>query len=144
MKNVKLVVASDERTKLTDFILDYLKSQGHQLILLGTLGDASFDKWVEIGRKSALMVAAGEAEKGILFCWSGTGICMAANRIKGARAALCWTKEIARLARKWDDANILCMALVDTKEEVAKEMIDAFLSTEFNEEGLDEAHKLDE
>lgn len=141
---MKLVVASDERNKLTDLVLDYVKSQGHHVILLGALGEYASEKWVEIGKKAALMVAEGKVERGILFCWSGTGICMAANRIKGARAALCWTLEIARLARKWDDANILCMALVSTKEEVAKEMIDTFFSTEFNEEGLNEAHKLDE
>jgi len=141
---MKLVVASDERTKLTDFVLDYLKSQGHNLVLLGTLGNSPSDKWVKIGKEVGFMVAEGKAEAGVLFCWSGTGICMAANRIKGARAALCWTAEIARLARKWDDANILCMALVNTKQEVAKEIIDAFFSTEFNEEGFGEAHKLDE
>ncbi|MBU0999977.1 RpiB/LacA/LacB family sugar-phosphate isomerase [Patescibacteria group bacterium] len=141
---MKLVVASDERTKLTDFVVNYLKSQGHQLILLGALGDSSFDKWVEIGKESAFMVVEGKVEKGILFCWSGTGVCMAANRIKKARAVLCWSSEIVRLARKWDNANILCMALVNTKEEIAKEMIDTFFSTQFNEEGLNEAHKLDE
>ncbi len=141
---MKLVVASDERTKLTDFVLDYLKSQGHQLVFLGALGESFSDKWVEVGRKAAFLVAEGKVERGILFCWSGTGICMAANRIKGARAALCWTPEIARLSRKWDNANILCLALVDIKEEIAKEIIDAFFATEFNEEGLNEAHKLDE
>ena len=141
---MKLVVASDERTKLTDFVLDYLKSQGHEVVLLGAIGTSPSDKWVEIGKEAALMVAEGTVERGILFCWSGTGICMAANRIKGARAALCWNAEIARLARKWDDANILCLALVSTKEEVAKEMIDTFFATEFNEEGLNEAYKLDE
>lgn len=141
---MRLVVASDERTRLTDFVLDYLKSLGHKLVLLGAIGSSRSDKWVEIGKEAALMVAEGKVERGILFCWSGTGICIAANRIKGARAALCWNVEIARLSRKWDDANILCMALVNTKEEVAKEIIDTFFSTEFNEEGLNEAHKLDE
>lgn len=140
---MKLVVASDERTKLTDFVLDYLKSQGHNLVILGALGDSTSDKWAEIGKQAALMVAEGKVDQGILFCWSGTGICMAANRVRGARAALCWTKDVARLSRKWDNANILCMALVNTKEEDAKEMIDVFFSTEFNEEGLNEAHKLD-
>lgn len=138
------MVASDERNRLTDFVVDYVKSQGHGVVRLGALGESASDKWVEIGKKAAILVSEGKVDRGILFCWSGTGICMAANRIKGARAALCWNKEIARLARKWDDANILCMALVNTKEEVAKEMIDVFFSTEFNEEGLNEAHKLDE
>lgn len=141
---MKIVVASDERTKLTDFLVDYLKSLGYHLVLLGALGDSSSDKWVDIGKEAAFLVSEGKVERGILFCWSGTGICMAANRIKGARAALCWNAEITRLSRKWDDANILCMALVNSKEDVAKEMIDVFFQTEFNEEGLNEAHKLDE
>lgn len=141
---MKLVVASDERNKLTDSVVDYLKSKEHHLILLGALGESASEQWAEIGKRAAFLVSEGKVERGILFCWSGTGICMAANRIKGARAALCWNAEIARLARKWDDANILCMALVSTKEEVAKEMIDTFISTQFNEEGLNEAHKLDE
>lgn len=141
---MNLVVASDERTKLTDFVIDYLKSQGHNLLLLGAVGTSPSDKWVEIGKNAAYKVVDKKVDRGILFCWSGTGICMAANKVHGARAALCWSAEIARLSRKWDDANILVMALVNTKEEIAKEMIDAFLSTEFNEEGLDEAYKLDE
>lgn len=141
---MNLVVASDERTKLTDFLVDYLKSLGHNLVLLGALGDSPSDKWVDIGKEVAFMVSEGKVDRGVIFCWSGTGICMAANRIKGARAALCWTPEISRLSRKWDDANILCMALVNTKEDVAKEMIDAFFKTEFNEEDLNEAYKLDE
>ncbi|MBI2039728.1 RpiB/LacA/LacB family sugar-phosphate isomerase [Candidatus Microgenomates bacterium] len=141
---MKLIVASDERTRLTDFVVEYLKSQGHELILRGILAQSSNDRWVEIGKEVGMMVAERKVEAGIVFCWSGTGICMAANRVKGARAALCWTPEIARLARKWDDANILCMALVNTKEEAAKEIIDAFFSSEFNEEGFNEAHKLDE
>src|SRR3989344_8681229 len=123
---MKLVVASDERTKLTDFVLEYLRSSGHQLVILGAIGDSLSDKWVEIGKETAQMVAEGKVDMGVLFCWSGTGITMAANRIRGARAALCWSPEIARLSRKWDGANIICMALVNTKEEIAKEMIDIF------------------
>ncbi len=141
---MKIVVASDERTKVTDLVVDYLKSQGHKLILLGVLGNSPSDRWVEIGKKTGLLVAEGKVERGILFCWSGTGICMAANRIKGARAALCWDSQIARLARKWDNANILCMALVSTKENEAKEIINTFLSAPFDEEGFNEAYKLDE
>lgn len=141
---MNLVVASDERTKLTDYVVEYLKSQGHNLILLGILGDPPTDRWVDIGKETGLMVAQRKVERGILFCWSGTGICMAANRIKGARAALCSDPQIARLSRKWDDANILCLALINTKEDVAKEIIDTFLTAPFDEEGFNEAYKLDE
>lgn len=141
---MKLVVASDERTKLTNFVIEYLRSKGHNLKLIGVLGDSPTDRWVDIGKQAGLMVAEGKVERGILFCWSGTGICMAVNRIKGARAALCYNPQIARLARKWDNANTLCLALVNTKVEQAQEIIDAFLSSPFDEEGFNEAYKLDE
>ncbi|MBI4039198.1 RpiB/LacA/LacB family sugar-phosphate isomerase, partial [Candidatus Daviesbacteria bacterium] len=89
------------------------------------------------------MVADKKFDQGVIFCWSGTGITRAANRVVGARAALCWTPKIAQLARKWDDANILVMALVNTPNETAKDILDTWFSTSFDEEGLNEAHKLD-
>ena len=141
---MRLVFGSDERNKLTDSVLDYLKSLGHRLVLMGALGSGGSDRWVEIGKEAALMVAEGKVESGILFCSYGTGICMAANRINGARDAICRNSQIARLARKWDNANILCMALISTKEDEAKEIIDTFLSAPFDEEGFNEAYKLDE
>lgn len=139
---MKLVVASDEKTPLTDFVIDYLKSKGADILVLGDLKEKN-GKWVEIGIKAAKMVANKKVDQGVLFCWSGTGITMAANRIKGARAALCWTPQIAKLARKWDNANILVMALVNTKNKEALEILDVWFDTKFNEEGLNEAHKLD-
>jgi len=139
---MKIVVASDEKTSLTDFVVDYLKSHDHEITLLGDLKEKN-GKWAEIGKEAATLVAEKKAEQGVIFCWSGTGITMAANRIKGARAALCWTPEITKLARKWDDANILVMALVNTPNRIAKEILDTWFSTEFGEEGLNEAYKLD-
>lgn len=140
---MKLVAASDEKTNLTDCVIGYLKSKGHKLILLGHLIDEKKKwRWVEIGKEAAEKLVAGEAKYGIVFCWSGTGICMAANKVKGARAALCWDAETTRLARKWNNANILCMSLRSTSETVAKEILDAWLSSKFDEEGLNEAHKL--
>lgn len=140
---MKLVLASDERTHLTDSVLEYLKSKGHITVLLGALIETN-DKWAEIGKAAAQKVVNGEVTQGILFCWSGTGICMAANRIKNARAALCWDAETARLARKWDNANILCLSLRFISEIVAKEIIDVWFATKFDEEGFNEAYKLDE
>lgn len=142
---MKLVVGSDEKTNLTDSVIDYLKGKKHDLVLLGDLVDKKDKwKWVEIGREAAQKVVNGKVDQGLLFCWSGTGICMAANRIKGAKAALCWDAETARLARKWDDANILCMSLRYTSEKVAQGILDAWFSTGFDEENLNEVYKLDE
>ncbi|MEK7112937.1 MAG: RpiB/LacA/LacB family sugar-phosphate isomerase [Patescibacteria group bacterium] len=120
---MKLVVASDEKTHLTNSVVSYLKKKGYELTLLGDLIDKNKRwKWVDIGVEAAKKVVDGKVDYGIIFCWSGTGISMAANKVKGARAALCWDKETARLARKWDNANILCMSLRATSEEVAKEI----------------------
>ena len=141
---MKLVVASDEKALLTDSVVSYLKEKGHELILLGHLENEEKKwRWADIGREAALKVASGEAEQGILFCWSGTGVAIAANRIKGARAALCWDAETARLARKWDNANILCMSLRFTSETVAKDILDEWFATKFDEEDLREVEKLD-
>lgn len=140
---MKLIVASDEKTDLTKSVVKYLKAKNHQVVLMGDLIKRN-DKWAEIGMEAAKKVTSGKADQGILFCWSGTGICMAANRIKGAKAALCWDAETARLARKWDNANILCMSLRYTSGTVAKEILDSWFSTKFDEEDLNEVHKLDE
>jgi len=99
---------------------------------------------VEIGKEAAEKIVGGEADIGVFFCWSGAGVCMAANKVKGARAALCWNPETAKLARKWDDANILCMSYHFIREQTAKKALDLWFETKFDEEGLNQAHKLDE
>ena len=139
---MKLVVASDEKTPLNEYVISYLESLGHELVLKGDL-DTPNGKWAEISMEAAKLVTSNQADMGIIFCWSGTGACMAANKIKGARAALCISPQIAGLARKWNDANILVMGNVNTSNETAKDIIDAWFSTSFDEEGLDQAHKLD-
>lgn len=139
---MKIVVASDEKTPLNEYVVEYLRKLGHDLVLAGDL-KAPNGKWADISMDAAKMVVSRVVEQGIIFCWSGTGACMAANKVKGARAALCISPEIAGLARKWNDANILVMGNVNTTNEVAKKIIDTWFATSFDEEGLDQAHKLD-
>jgi len=141
--NMKILITSDEKTTLTDSVVQYLKEKGHEIVLHGALVEKN-DRWAEIGKEAAEKIIRGEVDTGILFCWSGTGICMAANKVKGVRAALCWDEETVRLARKWDDANALCMSLRYTSDIEAKKMLDAWLKTKFDEEGLNQAHKLDQ
>lgn len=142
---MRLVVASDEKTNLTDFIVQYLQKKGYELVLLGYLVNKNKKwKWAEIGREAAQKIVNGEVEQGILLCWSGGGICMAANRFKGVRAALCWEPGGAAAARKWDNANVLCLSYRYTTPDLAKEILDAWFATKFDEEGLNQAHKLDE
>jgi ribose 5-phosphate isomerase B len=68
---------------------------------------------------------------GVLICGSGNGVCMTANKHAGVRAALCWSKDLAMLARQHNNANILCIPARFVSEEVAFEMVDAFLTTAF-------------
>ncbi len=75
-------------------------------------------------------MAGGEAEQGVLFCWTGTGVAMAANKVPGVRAALCGDAETARCARRWNDANVLCMSLRATSEVIAKEILDAWFEAQ--------------
>jgi ribose 5-phosphate isomerase B len=74
---------------------------------------------------------ADEGILGVLICGSGNGVCMTANKHTGIRAALCWNKELAMLARQHNDANILCIPARFVSEAVALEMADAFLTTAF-------------
>lgn len=139
---MKLVVATDEKTPLNEYVVNYLQSLGHEVVLKGDL-IAPNGKWANISMEAAQMVASHEVDQGIIFCWSGTGACMASNKVKGIRAALCNSAEIARLAKKWNDANVLVMANVNTSNELAKDILDAWFSTSFDEEGLNQAHTLD-
>lgn len=142
---MKIIFGSDEKTFLTNCIGSWLREAGHTVEEVGHLVDEKSKwRWVDIGKTVGKKMSAGEADCGIVCCWSGTGVCMAANRFHGARAALCWDAETAKLARKWDDANILCLSLRFTSETVAKEILAAWLHTKFDEEGLNEAHKLND
>ena len=79
----------------------------------------------------ASMVERGESDAGILICGSGNGVAMTANKHAGIRAALCWNPELAALARQHNGANVLCIPARFVSEEVAADMVRAFLSTDF-------------
>jgi ribose 5-phosphate isomerase B len=130
---MKIAVASDEKTYLTDFVLDELKRRGYATILFGPLIGEDLP-WTLASEKLADSVSNGVADEGVLFCYTGTGASIAANKVKGIRAALCSDAETARGARWWNDANVLVMSLRKTSTEVAKEILDAW----FSESVLDE------
>jgi len=130
---MKIAVASDEKTYLTDYVVEQLKERGHEVTLFGPLvGEAL--PWTLASEKLANAVAQGDAEEGILFCYTGTGSSMAANKVKGIRAALCADAETAKGAKWWNDANVLVMSLRRTSTEVAKEILDAWFSEKVLEE----------
>ncbi len=125
---MKLVVGSDEKANLTDSVIEELDKRGHTVELVGPLrGDTLL--WPSVARQVAECVARGEADEGILFCWTGTGVSIAANKVPGIRAALCHDAETARGARLWNRANVLCLSLRATSPVIAIEILDAWFGT---------------
>jgi ribose 5-phosphate isomerase B len=125
---MRLIVGSDEKTPLTDAVEEELRRRGHEVMLSGPLAGRDLS-WSAVGREVGEKVASREADAGVLFCWTGTGASIAANKVAGVRAALCSDAATAAGARKWNDANVLVMSLRSTTPAVAQEMIDAWFST---------------
>ena len=111
-------------------IVQYLESKGHRVTNYGTDTFDSVD-YPDFGHKVAIDVNDKKADFGIIICGSGNGIAMSANKHQNVRAALCWMKEIAELARKHNDSNIISIPSRFTSIQQAIEMVDTFLNTEF-------------
>lgn len=132
---MKIAVGSDMKTHLTGVIVEELKKIGHEVETYGALATTPA-LWPKVAIEVAEKVASGACDQAVLCCWTGTGISLAANKVKGIRAALCGDAQTAAGARKWNDANILCLSLRATSEEVAREMLTAWFA---NERSTDEA-----
>ena len=129
---MRIAVGSDEATYLTDIVVKELREKGHEVELHGPLAWESLP-WPDVAESVARRVAAGTCGQGILFCWTGTGVSIAANKVPGIRAALCWDAETARGARAWNDANVLCLSLRYTSPTVAREMLEAWFTAQVDE-----------
>jgi ribose 5-phosphate isomerase B len=124
-----IAFGSDERTELTVALIDALRRRGHDLILFGAIAGSS-DPWPSVGRAVGYEVVRGNADMGIVCCWTGTGVTIASNKVSGVRAALCCDAQTASGARKWNDANVLALSNRATSIPVALEILDAWLTTE--------------
>ena len=111
-------------------IISYLKEKGYQIDDKGCYSEDSID-YADYAHPVASLVENNTGMKGILLCGSGNGINMTANKHQGVRSALCWSVEIAKLAREHNDANILTLPARFLTEEEALLIVDVFLSTEF-------------
>jgi ribose 5-phosphate isomerase B len=125
---VKFVAGADDEGEALVAAVDALRAAGHEVELLPQ------DQWPEVAARVAGAVASGAADQGLLFCWTGTGTAMAANKVPGVRAALVWEPWIAEGARRWNDANVLVMSLKRTSPETAREIVAAWLAVEAPDE----------
>jgi ribose 5-phosphate isomerase B len=129
--NKVVAIANDHAgVALKQALLRDIEAHGFTALNLGTDSADSVD-YPDYGRKLAEAVASGKARFGIAICGSGIGISIAANRVPGARAALCATGLAAELSRQHNDANILALGARLIGEQEAKECVRRFLTTEF-------------
>ncbi|HZT07894.1 MAG TPA: RpiB/LacA/LacB family sugar-phosphate isomerase [Chloroflexota bacterium] len=121
---MRILVGADDANELTDAVVDDLRARGHDVQLVPPA------QWPEVAVKVASAVAEGTADQGVLFCWTGTGTAMAANKVPGVRAALVWDPWIATGARRWNDANVLVLSSRLLTVEAARAILDAWFAVE--------------
>ena len=120
-----IAFGSDERTELTTALIESLRRRGHTLILIGAAAGKDVS-WPGVGRQVGYAVVRGSADMGIVCCWTGTGVSIAANKVSGVRAALCADAQTASGARKWNDANVLALSNRATSVPIGIEILDAW------------------
>jgi ribose 5-phosphate isomerase B len=130
MERTVIIGADHAGLSLKALIKNHLEAQGWNLEDVGTLTKDPVD-YPDYGHMVAEKVSKGEAPFGVLLCGTGVGMSIAANRHRGVRAALCWNTDIARLARRHDDANILVLGARFLEDSVALGCVDIFLKTPF-------------
>ena len=111
-------------------VIDVLEQRGIEYVDLGTYDESSVD-YPDYGEKVANAVSAGEVDKGVILCGTGIGISIAANKVKGVRAAVCHNVFTATMAAEHNNANILAMGGRIVSPELAREMLEAWLDTPF-------------
>ncbi|PQB05454.1 ribose 5-phosphate isomerase B [Aureitalea marina] len=128
---MKIAIGNDHAG--TDYkmsVVEFLEEQGHEVQNVGTDLSDSVD-YPDFVHPVAEAVSSGQADFGVLICGSGNGVSMTANKHQKIRAALCWTAEIAQLAREHNDANIISIPARFTSQPQAINIVNTFLNTPF-------------
>ena len=126
---MRFSIAADELTGVAEAIAGALEDRGHEVVARhGALAAEERDDWAWAAESTARDVAGGGAEQGVIACWTGTGASMAANKVQGIRAALCGDAETARMARRYNHANVLALSLRTTSEATLAEILDAWFA----------------
>src|SRR6202171_6469283 len=141
---MRCAIGSDDVGPLTDALVEELERRGAAVERFGALralrqaqDDTPDTEWASTGRAVGAAVAEGRADAGIVCCWTGTGISIAANKVPGVRAALCADAVTAEGARRWNDANVVGLSLRATSGAVGREILTAFLEAETSADAAD-------
>ncbi|HEX7669751.1 MAG TPA: RpiB/LacA/LacB family sugar-phosphate isomerase [Polyangiaceae bacterium] len=137
---MRIAVGADENVHLVSEIRRFLEERGHTVELFGAAAGLE-EAWGRTGVTVGERVAEGLHDFGVVCCWTGTGVSIAANKVPGVRAALCADAQTAQGARKWNDANVLALSLRATSPAVAREILEAWMDEAY---GGTEDSSLDE
>ncbi|MBO5523306.1 MAG: ribose 5-phosphate isomerase B [Roseburia sp.] len=145
---MKIAIGNDHAaTEMKFAVMEYLKELGHEVVNFGTDSNESCH-YPEFGEKVGRAVAAGEADCGVLICGTGVGISIAANKVKGVRAAVCSDCATARLVKQHNNANIIAFGARIVGIELAKDIVKAYLEAEFlggrHQTRIDMIHEIEE
>jgi ribose 5-phosphate isomerase B len=125
---VRVSVAADELTGVAEALPEELRRRGHEVILHGAYSVQERPDWAWASERAARDVADGRADQAVVACWTGTGASIAANKVRGVRAALCADAQTADGARRWNDANVLALSLRLTSQAALEEILEAWFS----------------
>jgi ribose 5-phosphate isomerase B len=137
---MRIAVSADEPVGIAGVLVRRLRERGHEVLAHGALGEGEREDWAWASEAAARDVAARRAEQAIVCCWTGTGASIAANKVRGVRAALCSDAATAAGARRWNDANALALSLRSTSEAELAEILDAWFTAEPSREADDRAN----
>lgn len=132
---MRVALTSDEPYPVHATLRHELERRGHTVVPFGAVADGQEHPWVDAAVEAARAVAAGDCDEGVFLCWTGTGITMAANKVPGIRAALCGDPGTAAGARVWNHANVLCLSNRTLSDDMAKELLAAWLDTDPGDRG---------
>jgi ribose 5-phosphate isomerase B len=132
---MRIALCSDEPYPVHQTVRSWLQERRHDVVPFGSVKTGSEVSWPSAAEQAALAVTSGDCAQGIFFCWTGTGISIAANKLPGIRAALCSDPGQASGARIWNHANVLCLSNRTLSDDMAKEILRAWFDTSPGEQG---------
>ena len=135
---MRFVIATDEERPVVEHVAKVLRDRGHDATVMPK------EAWGAMAVSAAGRVAHGEFDQAVVCCWTGTGAAMAANKVRGIRAALCTDAQTAAGARKWNDANVLALSLRLLSEPLATEILEAWLAAAYDGTEAESLARLDE
>ena len=131
---MKIAISTDEYQPIISTLLKEVKNRGHELIYFGPKKGEKSQDWTAVTLKAMESLQKGQANEGIVLCWTGTGCTLIANKCPGIRAALCTDEETAKGTRIWNHANVLGLSLRLTTSTLLEEILDAWFSTPYSDD----------